>query len=379
MDKFDTILLNYQLTPNLGIHLSGAGPFRTRANHNWIVQPGWVFSGDGMYSTTIQVGGNVAGLRGVTVFTANSNISTDNIVIQDLTIDCNWAELSLTADNGLGGEKDITVTAVGICGSNNLLQRVRCINSYGWHRCERGAGTFLLYSWRVQGLGDSTNDVIQDCRAELPQGTYGNPFALAGWTWSTPTHLLTNSKVIRCTAVGVNNGAETGFTSGGVNLANVKNCLIDSNSFTDCFGAAYIDTGSVDGLQITNNTVVRGWQGVGLSNSTMPKQNITISGNNFQIQNRLTYEGVYGIVSGVGTTTNLTITNNTISFDTSGVGIPQYYGIAAGLLNTATVSNNTIGFAPGNTYFANYATGVGLTIFNNKMSDGAPVWGLGYP
>ena len=374
MDKFDAVLLNYQLTPNLGIHLSGVGPFRTRANHNWIVQPGWVISGDGMYSTTIQVGGSVTGLHGVTVFVANSNISTDNIVIQDLTIDCNWAELSLTADNGLGGEKSITVTAVGICGSNNLLQRVRCINSYGTaaNRLEHFA--LFLAGPRT---GDGTNNVLQDCRAELPQGTYGNPFALAGWTFSTPTHLLTNSKVIRCTAVGVNNGKEVGFTSGGANLANVKNCLIDSNSFTDCFGTAYIDTGSVDGLQVTNNTVVRGWQGVGLSNSTLPKQNITISGNNFQIQNRLTYEGSYGISVGVGTTTNLTITNNTITFDTSGKGIPQYYGIAAVLLNTATVSNNTIGYAPGNTYFANYATGVGVTLFGNRMTDGSLVPGLG--
>jgi hypothetical protein len=373
MNKFDAILLNYQLTPNLGVHLSGAGPFRTRANHSWIVQPGWVVSGDGMYSTTIQVGGNVAGLRGVTVFSANSNLSADNITIRDLTIDCNWAELSATADTGLGGEKNISVSAVGICGSNNLLARIRCINSYG-----TGANRLEHFALFLAGqkTGDGINDVIQDCRAELPQGTYGNPFALAGWTFTTPKHLLTNSKAIRNTAVGVRNGAEIGFTSGGVNLANVKNCQIDSNSFTDCFGTAYIDTGSVDGLQITNNTVVRGWQGVGLSNAIPPKQNITISGNTFLIQNRLTYSGVYGIVTGTGTTTNLTISNNTITFDTSGVGIPQYYGIWATILNTATVSNNTIGYAPGNTFFGDSATGTGVTIFGNHMTDGAPVPGL---
>ena len=68
--------------------------------------------------------------------------------------------------------------------------------------------------------------MIQFCRAELPQGNYGNPFALAGWADSLPNHLLTNSRVVSCTAVGIKNGLATGFTSGGVNFSNLKNCQI---------------------------------------------------------------------------------------------------------------------------------------------------------
>src|SRR5207244_1999963 len=98
--------------------------------------------------------------------------------------------------------------------------------------------------------GDGVNNVIQFCRAELPQGNYGFPFALAGWVWGPENHLITNSKVVGCTAVGINDGLVSGFTSGGVGVANVKDCEVDSNTFIDCSGAAYTDTGSIDGLRI---------------------------------------------------------------------------------------------------------------------------------
>jgi hypothetical protein len=221
-------------------------------------------------------------------------------------------------------------------------------------------------------FGDCTNDVIENCRAELPQGNYGNPFALAGWTFSTPRYLLLNSKVVGCTAVGVSNGGATGFTSGGVNFANVKDCQIDSNSFTDCFGAAYTDAGSVDGLSVTNNTVIRGWQGVGLANPILPKQNITISGNNFNIQNRNPDGANCGIVNSFGTITNLTIDHNTISFDTSGTGVMQFWGIMAQLSNYSTISNNTVGVVTvGDS--GSGATGTGLIMFNNRTPTGALV------
>jgi hypothetical protein len=359
--KFDALLNGYRLTPSLGIHLVGAVPFRTDARHSWFVQSGWVISGEGMYSATVQITGSLAGIvhSGVAAFTSNTNISTDNVIIRDLTIDCNWAELSKTVGIGLGGEPDVAAAAVSITGSNNLLERVRYINSYG-----TGSNRLENFAMTLAGpaSGGGTNDIIRECRAELPQGTYGNPFALIS---------VSNSKVIGCTAIGVNNGRLAGFTSGGVNLSSVKDCEIDGNTFVDCFGAAYSDTGSIDGLRITNNTVIRGWQGVGLANTTVRKQNIVISGNNFQIQNRNPDGASYGIVVDRGTTTNLTVTNNTISFDPTGKEVPTFCGIGVGLLNNATISDNRIGFV--SVYSYNYASGVGMTLFNNLMSDGSPV------
>jgi hypothetical protein len=308
-------------------------------------------------------------MQGVTVVTSDSNVTTDNVTIRDLTIDCNWAELSSSASIGLGGEQSFTDTAVALFGSNNLLERVRCINSYGSGANKKEHFAMILAGSR---FGDANNNVIRECRAEQPQGTYGNPFALAGWVWGPTNYMAANCKVLSCTAVGVNNGMEVGFTSGGVNMANVKDCEIDSNTFIDCFGAAYSDTGSIDGLRVTNNTVIRGWQGVGLANTPgFVKQNILISGNNFNIQNRLSDDRSYGITIAGGTSTNLTIGNNTISFDPGGAGVLSFCGIRALALNATVISDNTIGIVPAT--LVNYVSSTGVTLSNNLMSDGSPV------
>ncbi|MFZ3375483.1 MAG: right-handed parallel beta-helix repeat-containing protein [Chthoniobacterales bacterium] len=367
MDKFDAIMGdNSKTAPYTTIHL-GPGTFRTSVTKPWWVRSVWVIAGAGMYDTTVQLAGNVSGMHyGISCLTSNPNVATDNVVVRDLTCDANWAEISTTADTGNGGEKNIKTGAVVIWGSNNLIERVRSINTYGsWANLQEQFAIFLC----GPRSADGTNNVIQFCRAELPQGNYGNPFALAGWVWGNQ-RLITNSKVASCIAVGVNDGLAHGFTTGGVNLANVKDCQIDGNAFTDCSGAAYIDTGSVDGLSVTNNTVIRGWKGVGLASSTLPKQNITISGNNFSIQNRVPAGASCGIVAGYGATTNLTISNNTISFDNSGGGLAQFWGITASPLTNATISNNTVGPS------INQVSGTGVTLLNNRHPDGTPVPGL---
>ena len=372
MDKFDAIMGdNSKTPPYTTIHL-GPGTFRTSITKTWVVKSGWVIEGQGTDLTTVQMGGNAAGMHfGISCFASDPNTATDNVVIRDLTCDANWAEISTTADTGAGGEKNITTGAISLWGSNNLVERARSINTYGsWANAQE---QFAFYMCGPRSA-DGTNNVIQFCRAELPHGNYGNPFALAGWVNTTPYHLITNSKVISCTAVGVNDGLAHGFTSGGVNLANVQDCQIDSNTFTDCYGAAYIDTGSCDGLAVTNNTVIRGWEGVGLSSQLIPSENtqknIVISGNNFSIQNRIPGGGSYGIFAGYGATTNLTINNNTITFDNSGGGLSQFWGITASQVTNATISNNIVGPS------INQVSGTDITLLNNRHPDGTSVPGL---
>ena len=332
----------------------------------------FVISGDGMDVTTIKLVGNVAGItHPVEALRSNPNMSTNYATIRDLTIDCNWAELSTTATAGLNGEKNIKTGAIALYGSHNLVERVRSINTYGSWPNKQEQFAILLAGPRD---GDGTGNVIEACKAELPQGTYGSPFALHGWMNSLPHHLITNSKVVACTVSGVNNGQHTGFTSGGVNLANVKDCEVSGNAFTDCYSIAYIDTGSVDGLRVINNTLVRGWQGVGIASWAMPKQNIEIRNNYFAIQNRIVGGASYGMVVGYGATTNVTIDSNTITFDLTGGGLMQYWGIAGSLMTNATISNNTIGFA----YYVVYnsAGGTNVTLSNNRQPDGTAAPGL---
>jgi hypothetical protein len=362
--KFDAVMFNYYWTYNLGVHLTGAGPFRTSVNHQWAARPGWVISGDGMYVTTLQLTGNAAGIHyGLACISSDPNIATDNVTVRDLTIDANWAELSTTADIGKNGEKNISVAAIVLWGSNNLLDHVRSTNTYGsWANLQE------MFAITLSGPrnGDGTNNVIQFCRAEQPNGNYGNPFSLHGWA----PYVIVNSKVISCTAVGINNGLYTGFTSGGVNFGAVKDCIVDSNTFIDCYGAAYSDTGSCDGLWVTNNVVTRGWSGVALGSKTLPKQNINISGNNFSIQNRNNGANA-GITVMETPITNLTISNNSLLSDPSGQGMLQFWGVTASSLSNATITDNTVDPA-----FYNKVTGTGITLSNNRQPNGAPVPGL---
>ena len=105
-EKFDALMEKFSARSNLEIHLVGAGPFRTYANHDWKVQSGWTISGDGMDKTVVKMVGNVSGIHyGVSCFMSDSGFPTDKVTIRDLTIDCNWAELSRTADTGKGGRR----------------------------------------------------------------------------------------------------------------------------------------------------------------------------------------------------------------------------------------------------------------------------------
>jgi hypothetical protein len=377
-EKFDAIMNRFSAGSNIGIHLMGAGPFRTYANHDWKIQPGWTISGDGMDKTVVKMVGDVAGIHyGLSCFMSDSNFATDNVTIRNMTIDCNWAELLRTADTGRGGEKNIETGAVTLWGSNNLVDHVRALNSFGSRANDQEQFVFFLVGPRS---ADGTNNVIQFCRAEQPQGNYGNPFALAGW-WSAtgPNHLLTNSRVISCTAIGVHNGLATaGFTSGGVNFGNLKNCQIDGNTFIDCSGAAYTDTGTCEGISITNNTVIRGWMGVGLMSKVTPKGKIKISRNNFSIQNRgccgFASSGIY---AGEAAITDITIRNNKITFNGSGLGARSFLGMNVRAVAHALVCNNTVGpIHPAFYTIDNVVTGTKVILTNNTQPNGARVPGL---
>jgi len=152
----------------------GPGTFRTSAsdqNHKWQVKSGWVVEGAGMDSTTVQMGGSVAGIHyDLEAFkSVQDGSSTDNVIIQDLTVDCNWAELSTTADTGAGWRERYLRLCRLLSGSNNLIERVRHTNTYGSF-CERTRGI-----WRcpyAPSNMDATGNRISYCEQNsLPEIT----------------------------------------------------------------------------------------------------------------------------------------------------------------------------------------------------------------
>jgi hypothetical protein len=369
--RFDALMKSFQSTPNLGIHL-GAGTFQTAAYgvngdiHPWLVQSGWAIQGSGMDQTIIQMVGSIAGItHELSCFGSNSNYSTDNVVISNLTIDCNWPALATTAVTGLSGEKNAKITAINIYGSNNMIYQVRTIHSYGSWANHQEAFVIRL---AAPQMSDATNDVIQSCLAELPYGNHGSPFALHGYT---PNRLITNSKVISCVANGINDGLTDGFVTGGVNAAQIKDCQIDSNTFTDCAGAYYQDMGSCDGVQVTNNTVIRGWTGAGFVSPNTPKQNITITGNRFVMQNRCIFGSSLGIFINNAQSANVYIANNSMGYDSAGGAVDAFWTIQAQALVNSSIVNNSF-----DTNEYGLVTGTNVRLSNNRLLHGGIPWGL---
>jgi hypothetical protein len=73
-------------------------------------------------------------------------------------------------------------------------------------------------------------------------------------------------------------------------------------------------------------------------------------------------------------TTDLTVSNNTITFDTAGPGALEFWGIALQDLNNALIYDNVIG--PLDYSVTNRAIGVGVILSNNHQPDGTPIPGL---
>jgi hypothetical protein len=355
MSMFDEVMAS--IPPASLIHL-GRGTFRTNIQKTWQLRSGWVLQGVGMYDTIVQFGGNAAGVRQASCLSNYSwEGSADKVVVRNLCCDSNWAEISKTADNGSGGEKNIKTGAVSLGGTNNLVDGVRSINSFGSWANEQEQFAFVFGAPTGQL---SVGNIARFCRAELPQGNYGAPYAMFG---------ISKSLVSHCYAAGINNGRNGGWPTGGVNLAAIVNCEISDNTFIDC-PCAYHDTDTIDGLLLQNNTVIRGPFGF-MNNSPNADKNVTIRHNNFSIQNRQDGNWSLGIGNiGTGTLAGIDIEDNEILKDTTGHGVDNLFGISLHGGSNAKVLRNIVdrsnqNFVP-----------PGTQCFGNRDANGKVVPGL---
>jgi hypothetical protein len=288
-------------------------------------------------------------------------------------------------------EKSCKVMAAYICGANNCkFDHVRAIHGYG--SGSTGLECFAL-GFAASPLGNAANNLMTGCVVEEWYGNYANPFALAGFRGS-PSYpgvvtWMTNSRVEFCTAIGRQGivgyptpGSVTPFTSGGVNLADVKNCVISHNRFEDCQGAAYQDTGGFDGVEISNNTVVRGFQGIVFS--VNPKsfpdavfRNLRITHNELNIQRRYTRGANYGIL--VRNDCSPLIEHNKITYDAKGPGGDVFWALSING-GGGIIRNNMIDGSEyvkiGDKGLTNSSPDRRYHLWNNRTSKGATVSGL---
>jgi hypothetical protein len=341
--KFDELIADISKIPatDANIHL-GTGTFQTNmATRAWMVRSGWHISGAGMHLTTVQGIGDVSAYHGgLAVFdnqtTSSGTTTTNNVEIGDLTIDAN--QPGLTMPTGSGGEYDLTVLAIRLAGSHNLVERVRSINTYGTAKNNRECFSIMLTGIPAADTADAT---IRFCRVEKMLGNYGTPYQISGFP--ATRRFMVGAKVYRNVALGVNDGriGTSSANSGGVNAANCKYLDVFENEFEDCEGFFHFDTGTFDHVRIFNNVGKRLWCGVNVVGVT-GCTNLEVRGNRASIQNRITGGGVAGFAVNGGIT-GLVISGNTITYDPSGAGRNQFFPIYAGSAEIvdARVEENT--------------------------------------
>lgn len=343
--RFDGVLAS--VGPSSVIHLErpkrGSGPpvtMRTASQgRNWQLRNGWRLLGEGMYDVVVQLAGPAPSQPYIESVIPSYEIA-DNVICRDFTCDSNWAELELTSPTGLGGEKNCKVGGFSLCGSNGLIENVRAIHGYG--SSANGQENFDICV--LAQYADAIGNVIRGCRAEQPAGNYGNPFALLG----NNTHgwLVRKAEVIGCLASsGVNNGHGSPFSSGGVNVAGVQNCVVNGCIFIDCMGLCYTDTGDVDGLEIVNCVATRGWAGITFNGMNTPHlyRNLTFRHNHIDIQNRWP-GGCSGITLTNAPFENVLIEDNEILKDgVPGLEYDHFRGIwLDGRMTKAQILRNTV-------------------------------------
>jgi hypothetical protein len=374
--NFDSRLASYAAsgTTNITIHL-GPGTFATTVSGAgntgaaFYVKNGWRIIGAGRNVTTVQMTGNMAGKHfDVEAFKTDSSVATDNISISDLTIDCNYSVLSANADNA-NGEKFFKSGGIAFFGSNNTVRNVRVVNSYGSFANEQESFAILLAGRNFAG---GTANVIDSCIVESPSSTQscGAPYALFG---------TANSKVIDCVGIGLNNGgSRAGFNTGGVNIADLDDCEIARNSFIDCAGIVYHDTGSVNGLHVVGNSCVRGWTGIGLVATGRPAwgaKRVEIIGNHINLQKRS------GENDGIKLSNNLNadccVKDNRIDFAAGGSGAAGFHSFLCQRIVGAVFENNTVDVdSAGAASHDATVTGRNLKRHGNRTTSGRIIAGL---
>jgi hypothetical protein len=332
--KFDALMASFPSYTR--IHLMGPGPFQTSCTRTWLIKTGWIIEGDGQFYTVVQLVGNAAGLRHLWVLgtDAHDELPQDNVIIRDLTCDANWALMSLTADNGAGGEKNIHVSGGRLVGTNNRFDRVQAINTYGSLANLQEQFAIALVAPASYA---STGNSIRQCVAQLPNGTYGAPFAVFG----SGSRKIT-ARIEGCWAFGINNGGNGGFTTGGVNLADVLGVYMSGNTWIDCGAVAYHDTGTLDGLYIDNDVATRCGSGVNLNAASGTQQNVRLRNCNFEVQNR-SAGAVAHVAVGSGPADRVTVSSCTFTNAAGGTGGGTFYPFFFGTnVTNGIVTNNIV-------------------------------------
>lgn len=256
-------------------------------------------------------------------------------------------------------EKNTKTGAVALFGTNNTLRNVVSINTFG--SFANNLEQFALLLGTPTGGPDSVDNTIDNCTAKQPYGNYGATFALFG----NSSFKIRNSKVINSKGIGINSGSDSGFNTGGVNVAYIDHCLINGNTFTDC-DLYHHDTGSADEIIVSNNRVIRGHYGI-TAGVVATRTGFYVLNNDINIQNRDPGLGASnGILIVQPTSNNVVVSGNRITIDRTGLSGTTFLNqLNLTGLNGATIGPNYLDFDSGNG--TNTATGSNVARLGNRI------------
>ncbi len=380
---------------------------RTFTNTSTITNSPTILSTNGAF-TQLDVGRVISG-RGIP---ANSWIgivnSATSIGLSSSAV--SNVPLNATISNGTRitiAEKNCKVMGAYIYGASNCkYDHIRLIHGYGTGA--NGKEAFMLgfaASYATSGPynHDATNNIMSYCIAEKCYGNYGNPFALHGSASDyihnpNSHHVIRDSRVEFCAAYGEQGpfgyqswngsgrvplpGSVSPFTPGVVNLADTKDVTIRGNYFVDCQTIAYQDTGGFDGVEVSDNTLVRGWTGVNfvVNPTGFPDKefhHIKITRNRIGIQRRTLGGANYAII--IRNDCEPVIDGNTITYDITGPGNDVFWPFQV-LGTKGTIVNNIIGYTEyvqiGNAGIKNGAPDSRYRLSNNRTPTGRTIVGM---
>lgn len=351
---FDRIMRG--LAPGTILHI-GPGLFHTSGSYSFNESNGYYLPvgckiiGAGMDRTTIRATAYpaTAGVNGHFVLASKANVDGAGIEVTDLTVDCNWQNLTAVAAAKTG--------AVSLHGNNCAIRRVRAINAYGnWASLAEAFVLNVGNFYTTNGWHSVVGAVIEDCQALSFRGDYGGAitFIAHGNNDSTISGVIQ-----RCRVDDWNGTAAYG--SVGANGVTI----VDNETY-NCKMSIHLDTGHLQNLEITGNQFYNiGLRGIDATPSLGAAlfEGISIHDNIFEVSDAGTPTPLAIRISatGPGHSRQIQITYNTIRKKITGTNNPVA-GISTAYCDNLFIGHNWVDSALQNPTYANGP------YFNTKFS-----------
>jgi hypothetical protein len=286
--EFDAVMNG--IPENTAIHL-GAGTFQTRGALAWQPKNNWIISGAGMNATAVMQTAIQEGQFQVIGHTGGP--LAQNLIVSDLTVDCNYINLSTTLDSDN--------KAIGaIAAQNGHFSNVRVIHAGGNRETFTLGFDHVVGSFGTDGPPPSLVE-IENCRVEQ-----SGPNVTAMWASDSQTANGYDSVPQAGEAIIRNCYVEGSgdFIHGGIGFQvnGYQSTVIDHCSTVGCTFGFYRDTFPQAGVTITN------------CNINSLNSAISILGGQTSLTNGVMIRGstlaAGGVIVNTANATNVTIQNN---------------------------------------------------------------------